>query len=127
MGLAFIAKSARLFTKFTSTSLVPQEFISKSVKLQGKVIQIESLQLLEDPTHIALHFQVEHIPIISLPLSRKAPQTLKIELAGVRPTLEGVKHTKLLLESNHLVWFKPYGVSCDKSVLYSSILFNRVI
>lgn len=108
---------------------MPKEFITKAVKLQGKIIGIECHKLpVEESQHFAIRLNVEHIPVVSL--WRKQPKEtslLKVELIGVRPTLEGVnKWIKPTIESNSIIWFRLYGVDNEENLLYASIIVKRV-
>lgn len=113
---------------------MPKEFVTKAIKLQGKVNGIECLQLpvSEDGLHFAVRLNIEHIPIAHLRTWKQhknlaLSSTLKIELVGVRPTAEGLeKWIKPSLESQSFVWFRLYGVDSDASLLYASIILNRV-
>ena len=114
---------------------MPREFISKAVKLQGKVIGIKQLQLpvSAEGLHFAVRLNIEHIPVAHLTLRKKQEKlasspTLLVELVGVRPTSEGLdKWIKPSLESSPTVWFRLYGIDSDSNLLYASIILQRVI
>uniref|UniRef100_A0A0P4XIX1 T-cell immunomodulatory protein n=1 Tax=Daphnia magna TaxID=35525 RepID=A0A0P4XIX1_9CRUS len=137
IGLAVIARSTHIFSKFTSTKSVPREFIRKAVKLQGKVNGIEYYQLPLQQVegchpNYALRFNIEHIPIAKLLPWRKKKVVeksflLNIELVGVHlTTLEGVDNViKLPLESNPTIWFRLYGLNCETDHMYASIFLKR--
>ncbi|XP_078672215.1 protein C3orf33-like [Branchiostoma floridae x Branchiostoma belcheri] len=75
-GVAFAARSVRMFTKFYTVADIPPHFIQKNLRLQGKVVHVKEQHLL-----------VEHIPIlhIRIPfLMKKAKGTLGVHLAGVK-------------------------------------------
>ena len=76
---------------------MPREFISKAVKLQGKVIGIEQLQLpvSAEGLHFAVRLNIKHIPVARVTLRKKQEKlesypALLVELVGVRPTSEGL-------------------------------------
>lgn len=129
VGLGVVARSARIFTKFTSAGQVPQEFITKSVRLHGEITGIEVKQLPTDSMYCSVGFQVEHTPVISLRLFQRINKLhhLKVELAGVQPTREGVNWMTHQLESNSTIWLKLYGINEERTVLHSSVLFKRVM
>lgn len=123
------------FRKFSSTKEIPKEFITKAVKLQGKVIGIQPLNKssVED-TNCIIHLNVKHIPIISLGLFKikanflqEVSTSLKVELLAVRPTVEaGNLLIQQTLKSNPLIWFRLYGVDYEKNLLYASVMLRKV-
>jgi len=83
VGLALLARSSRLFTKFSQVYQIPDEYMRTEMRLRGRVRTVEP--------DGALH--VEHIPILPLPriMSRhdKNESTLTLRLAGIELTPAG--------------------------------------
>ncbi|EFX79406.1 hypothetical protein DAPPUDRAFT_245030 [Daphnia pulex] len=136
IGLAVVAKSIHIFTP---SKTVPREFVTRAVKLQGKVKGIEfppvKHQQEQQPLY-AVRLHVEHIPIVNLwtrpkqsdkLLEKSASSLLKIELVGVNlTTLDGAnKWINSPLESNPAIWFRLYGVDSNTNLFYASVLLHR--
>ncbi|XP_046651969.1 protein C3orf33 homolog isoform X3 [Daphnia pulicaria] len=139
IGLAVVAKSTHIFSKFTPSKTVPREFVTRAVKLQGKVKGIEFLPVVhqqEQQPLYAVRLHIEHIPIVNLwtrpkqadkLLEKSASSLLKIELVGVNlTTLDGANRwIKSPLESNPVIWFRLYGVNSNTNLFYASVLLHR--
>ncbi|XP_053315255.1 protein C3orf33 homolog [Spea bombifrons] len=116
-GAFLFAKSIKLTTKFTNAKGIPEKFIRKNVKLQGKLRCITEQGL-----------EVEHIPI-TLPIvsffQKKwhSDGSLLIRLAGVELTGCGKIWLRNRLHPSQMLWFQL--LSREDSVLDCFILVHR--
>lgn len=104
-GAAIFARSIRLFTRFQHARDIPEDFIRKGVRLQGRVSTVEP-----DGT-----LRVAHKPLASLPsifASRRGlvPGLLSVRLAGIELNPEGATFLRQRLGSEfggngRRVWF----------------------
>lgn len=118
VGLVIAARSIYMTTVFTSIQEIPEAFISKQVKLRGKVIQVCDNGLLK----------IEHIPIMRLRVPFKAEKkgNLQVHLACIDVSPQG----KLWLEANcshKVVWFQLLHRNIAKSHLYSKLEIPRLL
>ncbi|NXN19094.1 CC033 protein, partial [Indicator maculatus] len=104
-------------TKFTSALDIPVEFVTKNVKLRGKVHHITEKGL-----------EVEHIPI-SIPLitsiQRKwqSKGLLLVKLAGVEWAPSGMAWLQQELKPKQMIWFQLLGR--EELALECLVLVNK--
>lgn len=82
VGVVIIVRRSRLFTKFKSTSEIPEEFIQKRIRLRGIVKNVLPCNTLH----------IDHVPSMSYPAAKlfrkfqKYPQTngiISLHMAGI--------------------------------------------
>ncbi|NXX43696.1 CC033 protein, partial [Tricholaema leucomelas] len=102
-GVLVLARSVRMTTKFTSALDIPVEFVTKNVKLRGKLHHITEKGL-----------EVEHIPI-SIPLLTSIQRRwqskglLLVRLAGVELAPSGMAWLQQELKPKQMIWFQLLG------------------
>ncbi|NXP74081.1 CC033 protein, partial [Ramphastos sulfuratus] len=116
-GVLVLARSVRMTTKFTSALDIPVEFVTKNVKLRGKLHHITEKGL-----------EVEHIPI-SIPLltsiQRKwqSKGLLLVRLAGVELAPSGMAWLQQELKPKEMIWFQLLGR--EELALECLVLVNK--
>ncbi|XP_054241746.1 protein C3orf33 homolog [Indicator indicator] len=116
-GVLVLARSVRMTTKFTSALDIPVEFVTKNVKLRGKLHHITEKGL-----------EVEHIPI-SIPLitsiQRKwqSKGLLLVKLAGVEWAPSGMAWLQQELKPKQMIWFQLLGR--EELALECLVLVNK--
>ncbi|XP_071510573.1 protein C3orf33-like [Diadema antillarum] len=133
-GVLLIGRSVRLMKTFYTVSDIPEEFISKQMRLRGKV-----------KGHGRDHLHVEHLPIVKkttlgrgLKGEKKGKKSsLPIYLAGVDLSVADMAHVVNMAPVGSLLWFrmlsvnKEQGLECivsqRKNFLRSLILNEQLV
>ncbi|NXF98569.1 CC033 protein, partial [Eubucco bourcierii] len=116
-GVLVLARSVRMTTKFTNALDIPVEFVTKNVKLRGKLHHITEKGL-----------EVEHVPI-SIPLltsiQRKwqSKGLLLVRLAGVELAPSGMAWLQQELKPKQIIWFQLLGR--EELALECLVLVNK--
>ncbi|XP_073343869.1 protein C3orf33 homolog isoform X2 [Pagrus major] len=119
VGVAVIARSIRLITRFQAASEIPARFIERNVSLRGKVHSVTERGV-----------QVEHVPIylpLVSPLLSKCRGVLAspmlVHLAGVELTPEGRIWLQKNLTPAQTVWLKL--ISREEDTLHCLVSQSR--
>lgn len=121
VGLYVMGKRLRVTSKFTSVAEVPDDFVSKRIRLRGKVVNIEK----------NCDMMIDHLPILHRPWSKSEHKQngLVIKLLGVHYNFKDNTH----LVGEHLnnlsgqeIWFQLWQKSvCDDNVPYLSCVITK--
>ncbi|XP_072174525.1 protein C3orf33-like [Diadema setosum] len=106
-GVLLIGRSVRLMKTFYTVSDIPEEFISKQMRLRGKV-----------KGHATDHLHVEHLPIVKKKtLGRGSKESsLPIYLAGVDLSVADMNHVASMAPVGSLLWFRMLSVNKDQGL-----------
>ncbi|XP_071145248.1 protein C3orf33 homolog [Mytilus edulis] len=118
-GIALLLKSIHVGTFFRHGKDIPKRFISKGVKLQGRVKEIDLDGIV----------YVQHIPILDLRLPwLKKPRTelLPMTLAFVDLTPNCKKWLEQNLLDTH-IWFKVFRREKDKDQLQAALFYQKFL
>ncbi|XP_002737536.1 protein C3orf33 homolog [Saccoglossus kowalevskii] len=112
IGVGYIIKSTRPFSKFRHVRGIPKEFIKKNVRLRGYVKSVTNE-----------HLNVEHIPIIEVKRFRwmgavtkqDSECLLPVKIGGVELLEGAVPFLQLNAEKKH-IWFVLLKLNTEGSV-----------
>ncbi|XP_064021239.1 protein C3orf33 homolog isoform X2 [Pogoniulus pusillus] len=116
-GVLVLARSVRMTAKFTSALDIPAEFVTRNVKLRGRLHRITERGL-----------EVEHIPI-SIPLLTSIQRRwqskglLLVRLAGVELAPSGMAWLQQELKPKQMIWFQLLGR--EELALECLVLVNK--
>lgn len=131
---------------YSTCKEIPEEFITKGAKLQGKIIGIELIEplcpkkqkLQQSKNFKVVRFKIVHIPILNpqifkwranrleiQSLNSHEVESLKVEMVGVLSTNHGIECLKQFIRDS-CVWFKLYGLDKEKNILHGSIITKMV-